>query len=248
MGAIKISLITVTFNAAATVERCIQSVIGQNYKNLEYIIIDGASTDATVQVIHRYDNYIHRFVSEPDRGIYDAMNKGINFATGDIVGMLNADDYFADNSILADIAGVFEDENIQILYGDLDFVNQAGNIFRKWRSGRYTQGKLNWGWMPPHPTFYCRRDLFREYGFYSLSYGTSADYELMLRFMYKHLLNSFYLKKVLVKMKTGGASNKNLGSRVQGLVDDFKAMRHNGIRSSFITALIKRIRKVGQYL
>ena len=137
----------------------------------------------------------------------------------------------------------------QLAYGDLDYINHLGNIFRKWRSGRYTAGKLNWGWMPPHPTFYCRRELFREYGFYSLNYGTSADYELMLRsFMYKHLLNSFYLKKVIVKMKTGGASNKNLSSRVQGLVDDFRAMRQNGISSPFIAVLLKRIRKVGQYI
>ena len=248
MGAIKISLITVTFNAGDTVERCIRSVVGQNYKNLEHIIIDGASTDATVQIINRYSNYIHHFVSEPDRGIYDAMNKGINFATGDVVGMLNADDYFSNNSVLTDIAGIFEDENIRILYGDLDFVNRAGNIFRKWRSGSYTHGKFNWGWMPPHPTFYCRRELFAEYGFYSLNYGTSADYELMMRFMHKHVLKPFYLQKVIVNMKTGGASNKNLSSRVKAFVNDFRAMGHNGINSPFITVLLKRLRKIGQYI
>jgi glycosyltransferase involved in cell wall biosynthesis len=248
VGAIKISLITVTFNAGSTIERCIQSVISQTHKNVEYIIVDGASTDATVQIVTKYSSYIRRFVSEPDHGIYDAMNKGINFATGDVIGMLNADDYFSDNSVLADIAGVFEDKDVLVLYGDLDYVNELGNIFRKWRSGRYTTGKFNWGWMPPHPTFYCRRELFGKYGFYSLSYGTAADYELMLRFMHKHGLNSFYLEKVIVKMKTGGASNKNLSSRVKGLVNDFRAMGHNGIRSPFITVFLKRLRKIGQYL
>ena len=248
MGDIKISLITVTFNAGSTIERCIQSVISQTYKNVEYIIIDGASADATLQIVNSYGNRIHRFVSEPDQGIYDAMNKGINFATGDIVGMLNADDYFSDTSVLAAIAGVFGDEAVQLAYGDLDYVNQLGNIFRKWRSGRYTAGKFNWGWMPPHPTFYCRTTLFGEYGGYSLNYGTAADYELMLRFMHKYGLRAFYLKKVIIKMKTGGASNKNLSSRVKGFSNDFRAMRRNGIRSPFVTVLLKRLRKIGQYI
>ena len=248
MGAIKISLITVTFNAGSTIERCIQSVISQTYKNVEYIIVDGASTDTTAQIVSKYNSYINRFVSEPDHGIYDAMNKGINFATGDIIGMLNADDYFSDNSVLADIAGVFEDKDVDVLYGDLDYVNELGNIFRKWRSGRYTSGKFNWGWMPPHPTFYCQRKLFDRFGYYSLGYGTSADYELMLRFMHKRQLKSFYLKKVMVKMKTGGASNKSLSSRVKGFVNDYRAMGQNGIRSPFITVLLKRLRKIGQYL
>jgi glycosyltransferase involved in cell wall biosynthesis len=245
---IKISLITITCNAGRTIGRCIQSVIRQNYKNVEYIIIDGASTDGTVQIINGYQNYIHRFISEPDKGIYDAMNKGINFATGDIVGMLNADDVFSDDSVLGDVAGVFEDENVRILYGDLDYVNRAGKIFRKWRSGVYTPGKYNWGWMPPHPTFYCRRKLFNEIGFYSLGYGTAADFELMSRFMHKHRLNAFYLEKVMVNMEIGGASNKNLSSRVKGLINDFRAMRNNEIQAPFVAVFLKRLRKISQYM
>lgn len=248
MAAIKISLITVCFNASSTIERCIQSVISQTYKNIEYIIIDGASTDATDQIVNQYGNYISRFVSEPDQGLYDAMNKGIMFATGDIVGMLNADDFFPDNSVLEEIAAVFDDKNVHILYGDLDYVNHLGKIFRKWRSGRYTSGKFNWGWMPPHPTFYCRRELFSKYGFYSLYYGTAADYELMLRFIHKHHINAFYLEKVMVRMKSGGVSNKNIGTRVKGLFNDFRAMRNNGISVSFVTVFLKPLRKLGQYL
>jgi glycosyltransferase involved in cell wall biosynthesis len=248
VGDIKISLITVTFNAGNTIERCIQSVISQTYKNVEYIIIDGASTDVTLQIVKSYSNHIHRIVSEPDKGIYDAMNKGIAFATGDIVGMLNADDFFSDTSVLTAIAGVFEDETVQLAYGDLDYINQLGNIFRKWRSGRYTAGKFNWGWMPPHPTFYCRTTLFGEYGGYSLDYGTAADYELMLRFMHKHSLRSFYLKKVIIKMKTGGASNKNLSSRVKGLTNDFRAMSRNGVGLPIVAVILKRLRKIGQYI
>jgi glycosyltransferase involved in cell wall biosynthesis len=245
---IKISLITVTYNAGNTIEHCIRSVISQVYKNVEYIIIDGASTDNTIQIINKYKKYVHHFVTEQDMGIYDAMNKGINFATGDIVGMLNADDVFSDNSVLESIATVFEEKNVDILYGDLDYVNRLGKIFRKWRSGKYTPGKFNWGWMPPHPTFYCRRELFSKYGLYSLSYGTAADYDLMLRFMHKHRLNAFYLKKVIIRMKAGGASNKNLGSRVKGLLNDFRAMQNNGISVPFVAVFLKPLRKIGQYL
>jgi glycosyltransferase involved in cell wall biosynthesis len=245
---IKISLITVTYNAGGTIERCIQSVISQNYKNVEYIIIDGASADNTIQIINRYQNHIHHFVSEPDEGIYDAINKGINFATGDVVGMLNADDVFTDDSVLGNVAAVFKDGRVPILYGDLDYVDGAGKIFRKWRSGRYSHGKYNWGWMPPHPTFYCRRELFNEIGFYSLGYGTAGDYELLSRFMHKHRFNAFYLKKVMINMKIGGASNKNLSSRVKGLINDFRAMRNNEIRVPLIAVLLKRIRKIGQYM
>ena len=248
VGPLKISLITVTFNAGDTIQRCIESVINQTFKNIEYIIIDGGSTDNTVQNINRYEKYIQHFSSGPDQGIYDAMNKGIAFATGSVVGMLNADDFFADNGILADVATVFEDQNVQALYGDLDFVNHMGNIFRKWRSGSYKPGIFNRGWMPPHPTFYCRRELFNKYGFYSLEYGTAADYELMARFMHKHHLNPFYLEKVMVKMKVGGASNKNLSSRVKGLLNDFKAMRKNGISLPLAAVFLKRARKLGQYL
>jgi glycosyltransferase involved in cell wall biosynthesis len=248
VGATKISLITVTFNAGGTIEQCIRSVIGQNYENVEYIVIDGASTDNTIQIINQYRNHIHHFVSEADKGIYDAMNKGIKFATGDVVGMLNADDVFSNNNVLADIAAVFEDKSVRILYGDLDYVTEAGKIFRKWRTGRYTQGKYNWGWMPPHPTFYCRRELFDDYGLYGLDFGTAADYELMARLMHKYRINAYYLEKVIIDMKTGGTSNKNLGSRVKGLIGDLKAMSSSGIRAPFITVLLKRVRKIGQYL
>lgn len=175
------------------------------------------------------------------------MNKGIKFATGEIVGMLNGDDYFADDGVLERVAGVFEDENVQIVYGDLDYVDEVGKIFRKWRSGLYKPGLFNLGWMPPHPTFYCKTDLFRNYGFYSLDYGTAADYELMLRFMHKQGLSAYYLPGVLVKMKVGGISNKNIISRVKGLLSDFRAMRRNGIAVPLVTIFLKPARKIGQF-
>jgi len=244
---LKISLITVSFNAENTISRCIESVIGQNFKNIEYIIIDGGSTDKTTQIIAQYKEYTSIFLSEPDKGIYDAMNKGINLASGDIIGMLNADDYFADSSVLSAVADAFARQNANITYGDLDYINTQGNIVRKWRSGMYTNSMFKRGWMPPHPTFYCKRSLFKQYGFYSLEYGTAADYELMLRFMYLNKIAAFYIKKVMVKMSTGGASNKTLNNRIKGLFFDLKAMRNNKIPFPAITLILKPLRKIIQY-
>lgn len=247
MQNLKISIITVAFKAQNTIERCISSVLEQKFNNIEYIIIDGASTDNTVQIINKYRDKIDFFVSEPDKGIYDAMNKGIALATGDIIGMLNADDYFADENILADVANAFLTQKINILYGDLDFVDMNGKVVRKWRSGKYRSGHFNWGWMPPHPTFYCKKDLFEKLGNYSLSYGTAADYELMLRFIHANKASVFYLHKVMIKMVIGGVSNKNLSNRVKALRFDLKAMRSNGIFSPFMTVILKPLRKIMQF-
>jgi glycosyltransferase involved in cell wall biosynthesis len=244
---LKISLVTVVFNAESTIERCIQSVIDQTFKNIEYIVIDGGSTDKTVEVINKFKKNIHYFLSEQDNGIYDAMNKGIKFATGDVVGMLNADDFLADNHILSKVAESFQNYDTQIVYGDLEYINDAGKIFRKWHSGKYTNGKFNWGWMPPHPTFYCKRELFNQFGLYSLDYGTAADYELMLRFIHRYHVNPYYLEKVMVKMKTGGVSNKSIYNRVKGLLHDFKAMRKHKIHLPLVTLFFKPLRKLGQY-
>ncbi len=240
-------MITVAFNAENTISHCIQSVIGQTYKNIEYIIIDAVSTDRTIQIIDQYRKHIDIFLSEPDNGIYDAMNKGIKLAHGHIIGMLNADDFFTDASILSAVADVFMQQNTNIIYGDLDYINAEGNVIRKWRSGNYFPGMFNWGWMPPHPTFYCKRELFLKLGFYSLEYGTAADYELMVRFMCKNKVNAFYLEKVMVKMSIGGASNKSLSNRVKGLLFDFKAMRNNSVLIPLITLFLKPLRKIIQY-
>ncbi len=244
---LKISLITVCYNAESTIDHCIQSVISQSLKNIEYIIIDGGSTDNTVQIINQYKDHIDIFVSEPDAGIYDAMNKGIKLAGGDVIGILNADDSFTDEDVLRIVAEAFKQHEVQVTYGDLDYVNTEGDILRKWRSGIYSKGMFNRGWMPPHPTFYCKRELFYKYGFYSLGYGTAADYELMLRFMHQNGVNAFYIKKVLINMKTGGISNKSFGNRVKGLFFDLKAMRNNGILLPVITLICKPLRKIGQY-
>jgi glycosyltransferase involved in cell wall biosynthesis len=247
MQNLKISIVTVVYNAQNTIDRCLESVMRQKFNNIQHIVIDGGSTDGTIQIINKYRDNISLFISEPDNGIYDAMNKGINLADGDIIGTLNADDYLADDNILTDVANIFSQQNVSILYGNLDFIDPNGKIVRKWRSGKYKSGMFNWGWMPPHPTFYCKKELFDKLGGYKLDYGSAADYELMLRFIHDHKANVFYLNKVLIKMFVGGVSNKSLSNRVKALLNDLKAMRNNGILFPFITVIFKPLRKIMQF-
>jgi glycosyltransferase involved in cell wall biosynthesis len=247
MQNLKISLITVAYNAQNTIERCINSVLGQKFNNVQYIIIDGRSTDNTTHIISRYQEKISVFISEPDSGVYDAMNKGISLADGDIIGTLNADDFLADDQVLARVAEAFSQPEINILYGDLDFIDPGEKVVRKWRSGKYRTGMFNWGWMPPHPTFYCRAALFADLGNYRLDYGSAADYELMLRFIHANKANVFYLNKIMVKMFIGGISNKNVNNRVKALLYDLKAMRNNEIMFPYITIIFKPLRKIVQF-
>jgi len=245
---LKISLITVTRNAQNTVGSCIESVIAQNYPDLEYIVIDGASTDGTLQVINRYSQFIDHLVSEPDKGIYDAMNKGIRLATGQVIGMLNADDCFAADDVLSTINDTFISSGCDIVYGNLNYLKPNGTVLRKWHSGNYATGMFNWGWMPPHPTFYCKRAAFTRLGGYNLSYGTAADYELMLRFIHLNKLNAGYLNKVLVNMVTGGISNLSYRNRLNAWGNDYKAMGKNGVLFPLLCIVFKPLRKVFQYL
>ena len=247
MQTLKISLITVTRNAQNTIKRCIDSVLSQDYANIEYIVIDGQSNDGTIAIINGYQQQIACFISEPDKGIYDAMNKGIKIATGDIVGILNADDCFTDRKVLSEVAEAFMNNNIDALYGNLEYVKPGGGVIRKWHSGSYKVGYFNWGWMPPHPTFYCKRLIFNEFGYYDLGFGTAADYELMLRFMYLNKLRVHYLNKLMVTMSIGGASNKSINSRFKAWKFDFRAMGKNGVFIPHVCVIFKPLRKLVQY-
>lgn len=243
----KISIITAAYNAQDTIDRCITSVIRQNFTNIEYIIVDGGSADRTVDIINQYKDSVDIFISAPDNGVYDAMNKGIALATGDIIGILNADDFFSDADVLSDVAAAFGDKAVEGLYGDLDYIDEKDRIVRKWRSGKYGKGKFNWGWMPPHPTFYCRREVFEKLGVYALDYGSAADYELMLRFIHLNEINVCYLNKVMVKMVIGGMSNSSLTNRLLAMRNDLKAMRKNKILVPGLTILFKPLRKIRQF-
>ncbi|MES2278872.1 MAG: glycosyltransferase family 2 protein [Bacteroidota bacterium] len=248
MKDVKISLITVTFNAADTIEGCICSVIEQAYSNLEYIIIDGGSTDATLAIINKYKDHIHQIVSAPDGGIYDAMNKGIKLATGDIIGTLNADDRFAAGDILTSVAQGFASSGGDIIYGDINYVNREDKIIRKWKSGAYKHGCFNWGWMPPHPSFYAKRILFEQLGYYQIQYGSATDYELMLRFIHTNKAKVFYINKLMVNMLIGGVSNKSISNRIKAWRNDFKAMGNNGLIFPYFSIIWKPFRKIMQYI
>ena len=175
------------------------------------------------------------------------MNKGIKIAKGEIVGMLNADDFFADENILLNVAKAFKLNNPDLLYGDLDYVDNSNKVIRSWKSGKYSNGIFNWGWMPPHPTFYCKRIYFEKLGYYSLNYGTAADYELMVRFLHLNKLSVFYLKLIMVKMEIGGASNNSIYNRIKVIKNDYKAMVKNGIMFPLVSIFLKPLRKIVQY-
>ena len=247
MQVLKISLITVTFNAEDTIKRCIESVLTQDYSHIEYIIIDGASTDNTLSIIAQYKHRTQIVISEPDGGIYDAMNKGIKAATGDIVGILNADDVFAAPDVLTRVARAFTATETAVLYGNINYLKPGGKIFRRWITGSYKTGAFNFGWMPLHPSFYCLRTLFEQFGYYDLQYGTAADYELMLRFIHAKGINPFYLNTFMVNMNTGGVSNKKISNRLQAWKFDLKAMGKNGVLFPRITIVLKPLRKIFQY-
>lgn len=243
----KISVITVVYNGAATIERCMQSVFSQDNVDLEYIIIDGDSTDGTLEIINKYPGRVSCLVSEPDAGIYDAMNKGIALATGDVVGILNADDVFASADVLKQVAAAFSNSHAEAIYGDLQYINAAGKITRHWVSNHFHPNLFKWGWMPAHPTFYVRRILFHQYGDYKPAYGTAADYELMLRFLYTHRISADYLHKVMVQMNTGGISNHRLSNRLAASRSDFKAMKKHALPFPWGTIFLKPARKIFQY-
>lgn len=246
----KISIITVVFNGVATIKHCIDSVLGQNFDSIEYIIIDGNSTDGTREVIDSYGNRIDVFLSEPDKGIYDAMNKGIRLATGDLIGILNADDFYASDTVVSEIAQQVLKTGADGCYGDLNYVDSIDEalITRKWISGDYKPNSFLLGWMPPHPTFFLKKECYNKFGDFRLDMGSAADYELMLRMIYKHGIRLAYVPKVIVKMRTGGVSNSTLKNRLEANKNDRKAWKTNGLKPWFFTLWLKPVRKIIQFI
>ncbi|WP_231461888.1 glycosyltransferase family 2 protein [Pedobacter sp. Leaf132] len=245
----KVSVITVVYNGESFLEACIKSVIAQDYADLEYIIIDGASTDGTLNIIKKYENHIYKFVSEADKGLYDAVNKGLNLASGAVIGLLNADDMLASNSIITEVATSFKnDGNLQALYGDLNYIHPTNNkIIRKWTSRQAGKKDFENGWMPAHPTLYIKKDVFEKYGNYALDLGTAADYDLMLRFLYVHHIKSKYLPMLMVNMRTGGLSNGSLRGILKAAKNDWIALRRNKLPLPLLILLKKKLNKIEQF-
>jgi glycosyltransferase involved in cell wall biosynthesis len=210
---LKVSIITVCYNSEKTISDTLSSVSSQVRVNIEHIIIDGASNDSTLDIIKQY-SHVAKLISEPDNGIYDAMNKGIAIATGDIVGTLNADDYYANEYVLKDVVDIFTDQTVEACFGDLEYVNQknTNQVVRYWKSRDYASGLFKSGWMPAHPTFFARKNVYERFGIFNLNYKIAADFELLFRFIEQNKIITKYLPKVLVKMRLGGTTNKSISN------------------------------------
>jgi glycosyltransferase len=245
----KVSIITATYNSAKYLEGCIESVMKQSHPNIEHIIIDGKSTDATQSIIEKYESHIAYWISETDRGMYDAINKGMKVATGDIIGILNSDDMLDGLDVIEAIVKAFEESNAGAVYGDLEYTSaeDTDKIIRIWKGKPYRRSKFKLGWMPAHPTFYIKRRLVEEFGGYESHYFTAADYEFMARYLFHHWVSAYYLPKLIVKMRIGGQSNKSIYQRLRANRRDYLAMKKNRIPFAFIVSILKPLSKVHQF-
>jgi len=245
---LKISIITSTLNSAKTIEDCIKSILSQSYP-VEHIVIDGCSSDGTLGIIDKYKSSISKIISEPDRGIYDAMNKGISLATGDVIGLLNSDDVYYDNGVVRTIAEAFADKEIDACYGDLVYVGRddTEKIVRYWQSCPYRDGLFKKGWVPAHPTFYVRRGVYEKYGGFDLRFHLAADTELMMRFVGRYKIRIEYIPHLVVKMRIGGATNKNISNILKQNVEIWRAARQNGINMSPLFPVYKIANRIIQF-
>lgn len=238
----KISIVTVCFNSEATIRDTIESVLSQSYPDIEYIIVDGASGDGTMSIVEEYGNKIAKVVSEPDRGIYDAMNKGIGLATGDVIGILNSDDFFEHSSIIEYVASHFIAEyNDDLAFGDVVFVkpDNLQRVVRYYSASHFRPWKLRFGWMPPHPATFIKKSVYEKVGLYSLDYKISADYEMFVRLLMVHGLRYSILNRFLVRMRSGGVSTCGLKSKIILNIEIVKACRSNGIYTNLLFILSK---------
>ena len=244
----KISIITITYNSAKTVQRALDSVQSQTYKDIEHIIVDGASTDGTKELIETYAKAHKnvRWVSEKDKGIYDALNKGIKLATGDIIGFLHSDDVLYSADSIGQIAAAFEQSGADVVYGDLQYCS-GGKVVRRWKSNDFDPSALKYGWMPPHPTVYVRREVYQQVGEYDEWFRISADYDMMLR-IFTAGYKTHYIPEVLVSMETGGASNRNTKARLSKTQEDYIVLKKNHVGAGYLTVACKQLRKLRQFL
>jgi glycosyltransferase len=246
---LKISVITAVFNRAQTVGQALSSVQTQTWSHVEHVVIDGASSDGTLAILHAHQDRIAVLISEKDAGIYFALNKGLAQVTGDVVGLMHSDDFFADDRVLEKVAAALADPTVDGVYADLDYVAKdvPSKIIRHWRSGTYSRRKLSFGWMPPHPTVFLRRSVIERWGGFDTSFRIAADYDAMLRYLGKGNIRMAYIPEVFVKMRVGGESNRSLARILRKSREDYRALRKNGV-GGLVALFWKNASKLGQFL
>ena len=249
-GTQKVTIITVTYNSAAYLQDCINSVRSQNYPNIEYIIVDGKSTDGTMGIVRKNNEAVDYWISETDKGMYDAINKGMAVATGDISGILNSDDVLDNENVSTTIVNGFEKQGVDSIYGDLEFLdrNDVNKVMRIWKGQPFKRSRFRYGWMPAHPTFYIKRSLVEKFGAYENHYYSAADYEFMSRYLYLNKVSSCYIPELLVRMRMGGQSNVNIKQRLRANRRDYLAMKKNKIPFAFFVSILKPLIKVHQFV
>ena len=247
----KVTIVTVTFNSEETIVNCIESVNNQTYDNIEHIIVDGSSRDCTLELIMSVPNRVTKIISEPDKGIYDAMNKGVSIATGEIIGILNSDDFYSDENVIQSIVNIFiSDPELSIVYGDLNYVKQrdVNSIVRIWNSSEYHPRFFENGKVPPHPSVFLKTDVYLKAGVFDLSFTLAADYEYLLRIFKKYNFKSFYYPAVLVKMRYGGASNKNIWNIIIQNREIMRSWHKNDLKIPYTFFLLKFYRRFIQFI
>lgn len=247
---LKVSIITACYNSASTIRDTLDSVAKQDYPNIEYIIVDGISSDNTLEIVKSYGKVISKISSEKDGGIYFALNKGISMASGDIIAILHSDDFYTHNKVIFDMVALFEKSKCEIAYADLQYVNYENteSIVRHWKSGVYSDGLFLNGWMPPHPTLFVKKSIYDTFGLFDTRLQSAADYEFMLRVIHKNKIYPAYLPEVIVKMRTGGKSNMSMKNRIIANKEDRQAWTINGLQPKWHTLYMKPIRKITQWL
>lgn len=245
-----ISVITVVYNNETYIRQALESVLSQSLKNIEYIVIDGGSRDKTLDIIQEYRDKIQVLISEPDTGIYNAMNKGLKQCSGEIVAILNSDDVYADPEVLQRVYDCFHSTGADAVYGDLVYVQPEDihQVVRYWKSGKYWVRNFLFGWMPPHPSFFLKTEYYHKFGLFDESLKSAADYELMLRMLFRHKLKAVWLPGVLVRMRTGGQSNISFAHRLKANQEDRRAWQINGLKPYFFTLTLKPLRKITQFI
>ena len=242
----KISIVTPVLNDVR-VQRAIGSVASQEHSHqIELVVVDAGSTDGTLDAIREYGSVVSALISEPDKGIYDGMSKGIAASTGDVVAILNADDRYSDSSVVEDVAAAFEDAEVDACFGNLSYVSDSGRHVRYWKSGPHRRWKWYLGWMPPHPTFFVRRQVYDRFGSFDLQFKIASDYELMLRLMLIHRINAIYLNRIVVDMAPGGTSNRSIGNIIEANREIARAWRLNGLRGGLLVPVLKPASKLVQ--